>query len=173
MGFLSYNELLKLNFKQLGQNVQISDKASLYGCEYMEIGDNVRIDDFCVLSGTIVLENNTSVSSHCVLMSGKNSKITIKTDTKIGNYSKLFTKTDDYSGDYMANPTISSEYTNVKESSIYIGKNSTIGINTIIIPGIIIEDEVETLPNSVVNIKLLSGYVYSGFPIKKIKQKEQ
>lgn len=170
---LTEQELQKLKFKKLGVNVQISSNASLYGCEYMEIGDNVQINDFCVLSGTIILENNTSILSHSVLISGKNSKITIKSNTKIGNYSKLFTKTDDYSGDYISNPTVPSEYTNVKENSIYIGKNSNIGINTIIMPGITIEDEVETLPNSVVNINLLSGYVYSGFPIKKIKQKEQ
>lgn len=44
--FLTEKEIKILNFKSIGKNVLISDKASIYGAENMSIGNNVRIDDF-------------------------------------------------------------------------------------------------------------------------------
>ena len=67
MGFLSKYELLSIGFKEIGDNVLISDKASIYSPELMSIGSNVRIDDFCILSGNIVLHNYIHISAFSVI----------------------------------------------------------------------------------------------------------
>ena len=57
MGFYSREQLEKIGFKSLGENVLISDKTSIYSPENISIGNNVRIDDFSVLSaggGTLI-----------------------------------------------------------------------------------------------------------------------
>ena len=53
MSFYKKEDLYKLGLKDLGKNVFISKKCSIYTPENISIGDNVRIDDFCILSGHI------------------------------------------------------------------------------------------------------------------------
>ena len=48
--FYTEVELYRMGFKSIGENVFISDKASIYGVKNIEIGSNVRIDDFCIIS---------------------------------------------------------------------------------------------------------------------------
>ena len=50
MGTLSREILEKMGFASIGQNVNISARASFYNTANISIGNNVRIDDFCVLS---------------------------------------------------------------------------------------------------------------------------
>ena len=50
MAFLTRAALAAMGFTSLGEDVCISDKASIYGAERIEIGSHVRIDDFCVIS---------------------------------------------------------------------------------------------------------------------------
>ena len=57
MGFYSREQLEKIGFKFLGNNVLISDKTSIYSPENISIGNNVRVDDFSILSageGTLI-----------------------------------------------------------------------------------------------------------------------
>ena len=50
MSFLTYKQLSKIGFLSLGENVLLSEKASIYNAPKIHIGSNVRIDDFCILS---------------------------------------------------------------------------------------------------------------------------
>jgi len=47
--FYSREELEKIGFKSIGENVLISDKTSIYNPQNIEIGSNVRIDDTFIL----------------------------------------------------------------------------------------------------------------------------
>ena len=47
--FYTKEELEKLGFKEIGDEVFISRNASIYGAANMSIGNHVRIDDFCIL----------------------------------------------------------------------------------------------------------------------------
>ena len=46
MAYLSKQQLDRLGFRRIGNNVRISDKAAIYDPERIEIGDHSRIDDF-------------------------------------------------------------------------------------------------------------------------------
>ncbi len=62
MAFLSQEALEQFNFKKLGSNVLISDKASIYSPELIEIDDCSRIDDFCVISGRVSIGRNVHIA---------------------------------------------------------------------------------------------------------------
>ena len=53
MGWLSTAQIAAMNFRAVGNDVLLSDKASFYNCEQITIGSNVRVDDFCVLSAGV------------------------------------------------------------------------------------------------------------------------
>ena len=95
--FYTYEELQKMGLKELGENVLISRKASIYSPEHIKIGNNVRIDDFCILSGDIEIGNYVHIAAYVALY-GKNG-------IKIGNFcgcsarTTIYSATDDFSGE--------------------------------------------------------------------------
>ena len=70
MAYLSQQELKSMNFKSIGKNVKISNKASIYNNNKIEIGDNSRIDDFCVVSGKTKIGRNVHIAPHCLVAGG-------------------------------------------------------------------------------------------------------
>ena len=62
MAHYSRQELLSLGLKKIGNNVLISKDAKLYSPEKISIGNNVRVDDFCILSGSIEIQNNVHLA---------------------------------------------------------------------------------------------------------------
>jgi galactoside O-acetyltransferase len=71
MAFYQREALEKMGFKHLGENVKISDKASIYNHDLISVGDNSRIDDFCVLSGNITIGRNVHIAVFCNMAGGE------------------------------------------------------------------------------------------------------
>ncbi|WP_375577900.1 hypothetical protein ABWH96_12675 [Marivirga tractuosa] len=102
MAFLSKLELQKIGFKELGENVQISDKVSIYNPANISIGSNVRIDDFCILSageGGIRIRNYVHIACYVSLI-GKE-LIEVQDYVGISSKSAVYSSSDDYSGEYL------------------------------------------------------------------------
>ena len=74
MAFLSAIQIQQIGFLYTGNNILISDKASIYNPGQISIGDNCRVDDFCILSagtGGIYLGRNVHLACYVSLI-GKN-----------------------------------------------------------------------------------------------------
>ena len=113
--FLTENQLAAFRFKSLGNDVNISDKASIYNAKNISIGNNVRIDDFCILSAGddgIEIGNNVHIACYCSLI-GK-SKITLNDYCNISSRVSIYSSNDDYSGNSLTNPCIPDLYKDVK-----------------------------------------------------------
>ncbi len=48
--FLSKDELKKMNFKRVGEDIKISKNVTIIGSENISLGSNIRIDDFTIIS---------------------------------------------------------------------------------------------------------------------------
>ena len=57
--------------------------------------------------------------------------------------------------------------------SVYIGKHTIVGCGTVILPGVFIDEGVAIGALSLVNIDCTNWGIYSGTPIKKIKERER
>lgn len=174
MSFLRKDQLNKMGFKSIGNNVLISSKASLYNCANIIIGNNVRIDDFCVLSAGdhgIVIGDYIHIAVFSSLIG--NGKIIINDYANISSRVSIYSSNDDYSGNYMTNPMIPKEFKNVTELDVYIGKHVIIGSGSVILPGIKIEKGVAIGALSLVNISCDEFSIYAGAPVKKIKERSR
>lgn len=108
--FYSSDELSAIGFKQVGGNVPISRKSSIYSPANISISSHVRIDDFCILSGYITLENYIHVAAYSALYGGV-AGIIIEDYADISSrVSKIYTGSDDYSGKTITNPMILDAY---------------------------------------------------------------
>jgi galactoside O-acetyltransferase len=172
--FLSEKELYKVGFKSLGENVLISRIASIYLPELISIGNNIRIDDFVMLSGEIVLENNIHIAPYSALIGGTGGAgIIMKNYSGLSSRVTVYSVSDDYSGEFMTNPTIPSNYTNVKKGRVIIQKYVIVGATTVILPGVEIGEGTAVGAMSMVAKSLPEWKICSGIPARVLKDRSQ
>ncbi|WP_071667998.1 MULTISPECIES: hypothetical protein [Pantoea] len=172
MAYLNEKELKELGLKKIGENVCISNKASIYGAKLISIGDNVRIDDFCILSASeseFFIGNNVHIAAYTSMI-GKGG-IILSDFTNISSRVSIYSSSDDYSGEYMTSPVIPECYTNVDTKKVFTGKHVIIGCGTVILPGSFLEEGVAIGALSLVKGNCEGFNIYAGNPLKKVKSR--
>lgn len=174
MAYLTADQIKTMGFKQLGENVLLSNKASYYNCKNISIGNNVRIDDFCVLSageGGIEIGNFVHIAVYTLLIGS--GKITFNDFSGTSSRVSIYSSNDDYSGDFMTNPMVQSNLTNVTSGPVNIGKHVIIGSGSVILPNVTLRTGVAVGSLSLVNKSCEEFSIYSGVPAVKIKNRSR
>ena len=183
--------------KSLGKNVKIGIGVEIEGCEFIEIGDNVRIDKDCIIHAgisiinkkNIILENSQNNIQRGTIYIGDEVRINsrssiygyggIKIDKfcVISESSKIFSSTHIpfdiekpdqkiyimHSNNYINTPSI--------ESSISIGENSFLAVNSILFPGCSIGKDSFVMPNSILKDSFKDNSYIGGNPASRIKDR--
>lgn len=174
MAMLSRYEIDRLGFASVGDNVQISDKVSIYGSSRISIGSNVRIDDFCVLSagvGGISIGQHVHVAVYSSLIGA--GQIVLSNFCNISSRVAIYSSSDDYSGESMTNPTVPSDFTGVKHADVFLGEHVIVGSGSVILPGTRLEKGVAVGALSLVNRNCAEFGIYAGNPAKRIKERSR
>jgi len=174
MGTLSRQQIEDIGFKSVGENVLISDKASIYGAAHISIGSNVRIDDFVVLSagdGGIEIGNYIHIAVYSSLIGA--GKITLCDFCNISSRVSIYSSSDDYSGEFMTNPMVPKILTNVTVAPVYFGEHVIIGSGSVVLPGVSLEQGVAVGALSLVTKSFSCFEVIAGSPAKFIKKRNQ
>jgi len=173
MAYFSEEELYMLGFKDCGENVKISTRASIYGADKISIGNNVRIDDFCIVSAG----DGISIGSYVRI--AVYSSLIGKGKIELGDFSGLsarvsvYSSSDNYSGKFMTNPMVPDEYTGVHHSSVKLGRHVIVGTGSVILPGSILEEGVAVGALSLVKGRCREFGIYSGTPAKRISERKK
>jgi len=165
--FYSQTELLHLGLKHFGSNVLISRKASFYSPETIEIGDNVRIDDFCILSGVIKIGSNIHISAYSALYGALG--IVLDDYCGMSPRSTIYSAMDDFNGDYLIGPIHNLEMISVKGGLVRVKKYAHIGANSVVFPGVTIEEGTVIGAMSLVKQQLPAWTICAGIPAHVIK----
>lgn len=171
MSFLTQSQLHNLGFKSLGQDVLISDKASIYRPELISIGSNVRIDDFCILSGEIILHNYIHISAYSALYARFG--IELHDYTGLSPRTTVFSGSDDFSGKYMISPMVPEELTNVKGGKVVLEKFSQVGAGSVIMPDLNIAEGSIIGAMSFLKSSTKPWGIYHGCPAKFFKKRDK
>ena len=174
MAMLSGAELTNMGFAALGENVQISNRASIYGAPNIALGSHIRIDDFCVLSagsGGISIGSHVHIAVAASLIGA--GRITLSAFCNISSRVSIYSSNDDYSGASMTNPTVPDEYTGVRHADVYLGKHVIVGSGSVILPGVSLEDGVAIGALSLVNRSCEAFGIYAGSPARRIKDRSR
>jgi acetyltransferase-like isoleucine patch superfamily enzyme len=165
MAFLSREILNQIGFKSLGENVLISEKATLYNVSKIAVGSHVRIDDFCVLSageGGINIGSYIHIAVYTSLIG--NGMITLKDYVNLSSRVSIYSSNDDYSGEYMTNPMVPEQFTNVRHADVVLKEHVIVGSGTVILPGSNLNRGVAIGALSLVNGEIPEFQIFAGVP---------
>jgi acetyltransferase-like isoleucine patch superfamily enzyme len=174
MTMLSSEAIKRMGFEYVGDNVQISDRASFYGAERISLGSNTRIDDFCVLSagsGGISIGQHVHIAVYSSLIGA--GKITLSNFCNISSRVSIYTSSDDHSGAKMTNPTVPSAFTDVKHADVFLGKHVLVFGGSVILPGVTLEDGVVIGALSLIKKDCLAYGIYAGNPARRINERKR
>ena len=174
MAMLSRTALESMGFASIGEDVQISDKASFYGASRIIIGSHVRIDDFCVLSageGGIDVGSHIHIAVYTSLIGA--GKITLKDFCNLSSRVSIYSSSDDYSGASMTNPTVPDEFKEVHHAPVNLGRHVIVGSGSVILPGITLEEGVAVGALSLVTKNCTSFGIYAGNPARRVKERKR
>lgn len=168
MAFYSREQLERLGFKTLGNNVLVSDKASIYNQSEIDLGDNTRIDDFCVISGKVSIGRNVHIAVFCNVAGGEKG-IVIEDFSGLAYGCQVFSQSDDYSGMSLTNPTVPSCYKNETKKPVHIGRHCIIGASSIILPGVRLAEGTSVGAMTMVTKDTEPWAIYFGIPAKRLR----
>lgn len=174
MGILSREILEKMGFAFIGQNVNISARASFYNTANISLGNNVRIDDFCVLSagvGGIFLGDYIHIAVYSSLIGA--GKITLLDFCGLSSRVSIYSSNDDYSGAKMTNPTVPSRFLGVTHADVTLEKHVIVGTGSVILPGVTLHEGVAIGALSLVNNNCEAFGIYVGTPAKLIGNRKK
>ncbi|WP_394145884.1 acyltransferase [Vibrio atypicus] len=151
----------------------IYDLAKIVGLDNLCLGEKSQIDDFCFINSGKKTEigRNVHIASFTTIVGGG--------ECVIGDFAglsagcRVITASDDFSGPYLTNPTVHSDFTNVKSSKVEIGRHAIIGTNSIIFPGVTIGEGCAVGANAVVrkNLKAWTVYAVIDGRLKELKKR--
>jgi acetyltransferase-like isoleucine patch superfamily enzyme len=170
MSYYTDDQLDKIGFKYLGNNVRISDKASIYDAGMIEIGDNSRIDDFCVVSGKVKLGCFVHVAPFSLLAGGSEG-IHMDDFSGLAYNVQVFSQSDDYSGRSLTNPTVPVRFKEETKRSVYLGRHVIVGAGSIVFPGVTIAEGCSVGALTLVNKSTQPWGVYLGNPARRVKER--
>lgn len=174
MAMMSQEAVEQMGFASVGENVQISVRASFYGVSRISIGSNVRIDDFCVLAagvGGIELGKYVHVAVGSSLIGA--GKITLSDFSGLSSRISIYSSSDDYSGATMTNPTVPNRYTGVKHADVFLGRHVIVGSGSVILPGVTLEEGVAVGALSLVTRNCTAFGIYAGNPARRISERKR
>lgn len=174
MAMMSREAVERMGFASVGDNVQISDRASFYGVNRIALGNNVRIDDFCVLSageGGINIGQHVHIAVYSSLIGA--GKITLSDFCNISSRVSIYSSSDDPTGVAMTNPTIPPEYTRVRDADVFLGKHVFVSAGSVILPGVTLEEGVVVGALSLVKENCASFGIYAGNPVRRLKDRKR
>jgi len=169
-GFFSNDELTKIGFAHLGEDVHISAKASIYGAEKMIIGNHIRIDDFSLLIGNIELHDYIHIGAYCGLHASKTGRIIFEDFSGISSNVTIYASSDNFDGEAMtARPGIPEKCINTCCGVVRLGKYSQIGTGSTVLPHGSLGEGAAVGAMSLVNKFLDPWNIYAGIPCKFLR----
>lgn len=152
---------------------KIYDWAKIVNQDNFSIGDFSQIDDFVFLNAgeETKIGRFVHISSFCSVSGG--GKFYMDDFSGFSAGVRVITGSDDFTNGFLTNPTVPSDYTNVKRATVHIGKHAIIGTNVIIFPGVTIGAGAAVGAGCIIRKNLDPWTVYVGPDCKPLKSRDE
>ncbi len=165
------SELLEMGFGYVGKDVKVFKKSSLINCCNIFLGDGCQIDDFVHIIASAPVHIGRRVHIACFTSIAGGGEVTLDDYCGLSAGCRIISGTENFMGEGMTNPCIPAKFRSVLRSFVTIRRHAILGTNTIVYPGVTIDDGVATGAGAVVNKDLDAWGLYMGAPAKRIKSR--
>ena len=172
MAYLTKEQLEAVGFKRVGENVKVSDKASIYNAELIELGDYSRIDDFCVISGRVSIGKYCHITPMCLIAGGEPG-VFLSDFCTLAYGVKVFSQSDDYSGSSLTNSNIPRKCKSEIFESVFLRKHVIVGAGSIVFPGVEVSEGCSVGAMTLVNKSTRPWGIYVGNPARRVKERKK
>ena len=148
---------------------KIYENAKVINLEKLKIGYKSQIDDFVFFNcgEESILGDFVHIASFCSIIGG--GKFYMDHFSGLSAGCRIITGSDDFTGGALTNPTVPSTYTNVKKSTVTIGKHAILGTNVTVLPGVTIGEGAAVGAGALVRKDLEPWTIYVGADCKPLK----
>lgn len=151
----------------IGNDVRISEKAEIVRPELIIIGDHVSIDMGVYLSVGATIGDYVHIAPHACIIGGANAKLIMEDFTNIAAGCKVVCASDNFKKG-LINPLVPIKYRDVINKPIIFKKYSTIGVNSVVLPGVTLAEGSVLGANSLLTKDTEPWTVYVGSPAKPV-----
>lgn len=143
-------------------NVKTFEYTKIIGIENINFGKYIIIDDFVLIYAKekITLGNYIHIASFSSISGG--GKLIMEDFSGLASGCRIVTGSDDFKEWGFGNPSIATEYRNVKIGKVKIEKFAIIGSNSVILPNVTIGEGVAVAAGSIVSKSLAPWGIYVG-----------
>lgn len=167
----SHEELIAMGFAYVGKNVKVFKNTVLVNCQNIYLGDGCQIDDFVHIIASQPVRIGKRVHIACFTSIAGGGEVTIEDYCGLSAGCRLISGTEDFLGGGMTNPCVPEKYRKVIRSFVNIKKHAILGTNTVVYPGVTINEGVATGSGALINHDLDAWGVYMGSPARRIKER--
>ena len=173
MGMLSSNQIADLGLAAVGEEVQISDRCSIYGASAISIGSHVRIDDFAIITARapVIIGSYVHISAFAFI-SGQFG-IDIGDFCNVGIRVTLLSTNDDFSGEWLPGAVIPLELRSPTGAPVVFDRHVTVGSHTVVLPGVRLAEGVAVGALSLVKSSLPDWGIYAGIPARRLRERKR
>jgi acetyltransferase-like isoleucine patch superfamily enzyme len=171
--YLTEIDLHKAGFKQLGRNVRVHERASIYGVENVSLGDHARIDDFSIIiaTGEVIIGRHVSIPNFCFV--GGKYGVVMEDFVTLAPGVKIFSSSDDYSGEFLTGPTLPQRFTGGRQGRVTLRRHVILGAGSVVLPGCTLHQGAAVGALSLVTADLEPWGVYAGIPVRRLKDRKR
>lgn len=155
-------------FKKIGKDVKIFEKAKIIKKEVIEIEDGVKIDDYTFIYGGkgIHIGRFVHIASFVSIIGG--GELFVGDYAAIAAGARIITGTDTYKGGFRMSAALPNDQRNAVVSFVRIEKDGFIGTNAVVHPGVTIGEGAVIGSNSLVLKDVEPWTINVGNPCKVI-----
>lgn len=167
------NQTYHYPFRKIGEDVVIWPKAKIVSPEVISLGDSVLIDDFVLLMGG----RDTSIGSFVHIASFTSitggGALVMEDFSGLSSGVRIFTGNEDYDGGGLTNPTVPAPYRMPIRSFVHLRKHALIGSNSVILPGVTVNEGAAIGANSLVTRDCEPWTIYAGTPSRPLRPRKK
>ena len=174
MGMMTPLQLKKVGFESVGENVRLSERASIYNPSRITIADNARIDDFAILSaGSGGIHIGRYVHVGCYVSLIGEGRIVLEDFSGLSGRVSIYSSNDDTSGDFMAHPTVPMALRNVEAGPVVVQKHAMVLTGAVLLPHVTVRTGAVVGALSLVKSDCDEFGLYVGCPARKVGERSR
>lgn len=160
-----------MEFKSIGIDVRIDERAKIVRPQLIELGNHVAIDNV-YFSTAAKIGDYVHIAPNVCIIGGAESLLVMGHFTGVSANSTIICASDDFTQGMM-NPQVPIEYRHVINKPIIFENFSCVAVNSVVMPGVTLAEGSVLGANSVLTKSTEPWTIYVGSPAKPLKLRDK